>query len=66
MTEAVISVGKGGRGFLIKYEYYRLVITAARCLPKIPAPHPWPLPPREHLPHARGFNRSTTVLRFTP
>ena len=38
-TAAIISVGDG-RGFLVKHRHEMLVITAAHCLPSIPAPHP--------------------------
>ena len=36
MTSAVITVGEGGRGFVVKGRYHRLVITAAHCLPFLP------------------------------
>ena len=44
---AVVRVGNGGRGFVIKAPGYafpdedRLIITAAHCLPQLPPAHPW-------------------------
>ena len=39
---AVLTVGKGGRGFIIETrDGSRLVLTAAHCLPAIPEAHPW-------------------------
>ncbi len=40
--QAVIAVGSG-RGFVVEArdQYYRSVITAAHCLPKLPPAHPW-------------------------
>ena len=45
MKDAILKVGDG-RGFVVTLDRYpsgdenRVVITAAHCLPKIPAPHP--------------------------
>jgi hypothetical protein len=38
-TDAVVRVGKGGRGFVIEADQRRYVITAAHCLPRLPAVH---------------------------
>jgi len=36
---AVLTVGKGGRGFVIKSRGEHVVVTAAHCLPFLPPPH---------------------------
>jgi S1-C subfamily serine protease len=38
-TDAVVSVGKGGRGFIIEADQRRYVITAAHCLRRLPPAH---------------------------
>ncbi len=40
--QAVVAVG-GGRGFVVEDRFYRSIITAAHCLPKLPPAHPWML-----------------------
>ena len=40
-SRALLSVGKGGRGFVIETSQCRLVLTAAHCLPAMPEPQPW-------------------------
>jgi trypsin-like peptidase len=32
-TDAVVTVGEGGRGFIIEHDRRRLIVTAAHCLP---------------------------------
>lgn len=39
-TDAVVRVGKGGRGFIIEADQRRYVITAAHCLRRLPPAHP--------------------------
>jgi hypothetical protein len=37
--QSVLSVGEGGRGFVLAHERRRYVATAAHCLPFLPPPH---------------------------
>jgi hypothetical protein len=38
-TDAVVRVGKGGRGFVVADDSRRYVVTAAHCLPRMPPAH---------------------------
>jgi|RhiMetdeSRZDD1v2_1073273.scaffolds.fasta_scaffold11590_10 hypothetical protein len=41
LTDGIITVGKGGRGFIVETTAEsRVVITAAHCLPNLPPAHP--------------------------
>jgi hypothetical protein len=37
--QSVISVGEGGRGFVLAHAHRRYVATAAHCLPFLPPAH---------------------------
>ena len=39
LLQAVVRVWHG-RGFVVEHEGYRLIVTAAHCLPSFPPPHP--------------------------
>ncbi len=39
LTEAIVTVGDGGRGFLIAFRRETAIITAAHCLPHLPPAH---------------------------